>query len=177
MAHVAVEGELRNHEHCAANLGDRQIHLAVRIFKNAQSERLFHQLYPVSARIRRADADEHQQSESDLARDLAVNRDSGSAYALHYGSHLATGLAQKRIMTGERLPASIAVGENVGEADAAQHLASGIDQRGQPPRKTTVALDVCAHFREPVDSRLPVRDMVEHLVASVQRAIDINFFE
>ena len=177
MAHIAVKGELRNHEHRAANFGDRQIHLALRISKDAQSNRLFNQVFRVGARIGRANADEHEQSEFDLARGLTVNRNSGAAYALHHGPHLATGLAQERIMTGERLPASIAVRENVGEADAGQHLASRVDQCGQSPRKTTVALDVCAHFREMVDSRLPVRDVLEHLIASVQRAVDINFFE
>jgi len=78
------------------------------------------------ARISRSHSEEYQQAEADLARDFAANRNSSPAHALHYGAHLATGLAEQRLVSGERLPAPIAIGEDVGEADAGHDLAGSV---------------------------------------------------
>ncbi len=87
----------------APNLRDRQIHLAAGIFKNAQANRLLDQVIRRSARISRAHPKQHQQAEADFARGFAIHSNSGAAHALHYGAHSAAGLAEKRLVSGERL--------------------------------------------------------------------------
>ena len=80
-------------------------------------------------------------------------------------------------MSGQRLPAPIAVGEYVGEADARHDLAGSVHQRGESARKSGIPLDVRAHFREVIRAGFPVRDVRQHLTPSMQRAIDVGVFE
>jgi len=77
----------------------------------------------------------------------------------------------------ERLPAAVAVSEDVGETDAGYDLAGSIHQSGEPARKSRVPLNVRAHFREVVGPRLAMGDVLQHLAARMQRAIDIRIFE
>ena len=46
-----------------------------------------------------------------------------------------------------------------------------------PRVKSEVPLDVRAHFREVVGAGLALRDVLQHLAAGMQRAIDVGVFE
>ena len=80
-------------------------------------------------------------------------------------------------MSGERLPAAVAVDEDVGKADSGYDLAGSVDQSGQSARKSGVTLDVRPHFGKMIHARLAMRNVIQHLAASMQRAVDIGIFE
>ena len=80
-------------------------------------------------------------------------------------------------MAGEGLPAAVAVGEDVGEADTGNDFAIRIDDFIQSARETGVVFDVGAHFGEPVGPGLSLRDLCQRLSAGVDRAVDVGVFK
>ncbi len=87
------------------------------------------------------------------------------------------GLADEGFVSGESLPAAVAVGEDVGEADAGDHFAVRIENFIQAAGEARVALDVGAHVGEAVRPGLALRDLGERLGAGVDRPVDVGIFE
>jgi len=88
------------------------------------------------------------------------------------------GLTQQSFVASEGLPASVAVGKDVGEADAGDDLAVGVENFIQSAGKTHIAFDVGAELGEAVGaSGLAVGDFGEGLGAGMQRAVDIGVFK
>ena len=174
---VSVESELRDDQQRAANIRQRQVHLAAVIFKDAETNYLPGQVIRLSACVVGAHPEEHEQAETDFARDLAIHRDSGTTNALHHGAHLATALPKKRFLSGERLPAAIAVGEDVREADTGHNFPGSVEHCVESAYKCEVTLNMRVHFRKVVRARLPLRDVLQHLGTATQGAIDIGIFK
>ena len=149
-AHIAVESELGEGQHGAFDLGQRKIHLAARIFEDAKADDFVGEIVGVDMGIGGGNSKQNQQAAPDFARYITIHSDFGAAHALDDGAHLAARLAEKRFVSGECLPAAIAIGEDIGEANAGYDFASGVDDRVQPARKAHVALDVCAKIAESI---------------------------
>ncbi len=84
---------------------------------------------------------------------------------------------QQRFMGEDGLPAPIAVGEDIGKADARHQVAGRIDDLVQAARVSEIPVHMGTHFREVIRTGSALRDVRQHLAASVKRTIDVRFFE
>lgn len=82
LAAIAVEGELRDAEHAAADVEERAVHLALVVGKDAQVGALFGAEAQGLFVVARAEADEQEQTLVDLADGFSVDGDAGLADAL-----------------------------------------------------------------------------------------------
>jgi len=89
----------------------------------------------------------------------------------------AVGLAEERFLSGEGLPAAVAIGEDVGEADAGDDFAVRIENLVQAANEAGVAVDMSTHFGEAIGVGLALRDAGERLGAGVDRAVDVGVLE
>ena len=90
---------------------------------------------------------------------------------------LAAGFSKERLLSGERLPAAIAVSEDIREADAGHGLARRVDQGGETAGISEVALHVRAQLGKPIHARLFVWNVPQRLTASLQRAVGAGVFK
>ncbi len=85
---VRIQRELRHHEHGATRLGDRPVHLAVRIVEHAEVLHLAGHVPHILRAIVAPDADEHQQAATNGPDHLAIHLHRGRADALDDRSHV-----------------------------------------------------------------------------------------
>ena len=85
--------------------------------------------------------------------------------------------SDQRFLPGQRLPAAIAIGEDVSKSDAGHDLTRRVDQRGESAGISEVAFNKCAELREVVYARLLVWNVIERLTASLQRAVRACVFK
>src|SRR5215472_5633324 len=87
LAHVAVEGELRDDKHRPARFADRAIHLAFAVLEYAQPGDLVGKIVGIRLRIFLPDAKKHQEAPFDFTGDRSVNADFGPRDSLDDRAH------------------------------------------------------------------------------------------
>lgn len=87
LASVAVEGELRDHQHAATHIGQGQVHLAGIIFEDPQVGDLTRQDERLFLSIAVRHSQQHQKSTPDLADQPAFYSHRSLAHPLHHGAH------------------------------------------------------------------------------------------
>ena len=87
LPHVAVQGELRNHEELAADVAQRAVHLAGLVFEHAEVHDLLGQAVVLAERVVLADAHQEQQPRADLGDALVADGDRGVRDALQEDAH------------------------------------------------------------------------------------------
>ena len=91
LSRIAQQCKLRNGQQPATEFGERTIHLAGLIAKNAKCGNLLHQVGHIRFRIALGHPDQHDQAGPDLADGLSVHLDGGTDDALDYRSHEVIG--------------------------------------------------------------------------------------
>ncbi len=76
-------------------VGERKIHLSIRIFEDAQAENLPYQIISIGSSICLRNAEEYQQAMPDLASDFSVDRYLSTRDALHDGPQCEVLLREK----------------------------------------------------------------------------------
>src|SRR4051794_7436636 len=84
---VSIKSKLRHHEHMAADVEQRQIHLAVGIVKDPQIHYLIAKVIGVGLCVRRRYTKQDQCSAFDLTHDLAVDHYLCRRDPLYDGTH------------------------------------------------------------------------------------------
>lgn len=80
-------------------------------------------------------------------------------------------------MSGQGLPASVAIGEDVGEANAGHEFPGGIRNLIQTANEGEVAVYVGVYLGEVIRPGSPLGDVRQHLAAGVQGAVHVGVFE
>ena len=86
-AAVAVQGELRDGEHAAADVENRAVHLALVVGEDAQVSALFSAEAQRLVVVALTEADEQEQATADLGAELIIDADAGLADALDEDFH------------------------------------------------------------------------------------------
>src|SRR5260370_20239592 len=81
-AHIGIERELRDDQNFSAGIEERTVHLALIVAKDAQIDNFISQGLYLNLAIVPPYSQKHQQPLVNLADDLLVNRDAGTAYSL-----------------------------------------------------------------------------------------------
>src|SRR6185436_482023 len=87
LAHVAVERELRHHQHGAADVANVARHTSAVVREHAQASELFTHPLGVAVRVVLAGAEIDEQPRADPADGLAGDDDVRGADALSHGPH------------------------------------------------------------------------------------------
>ena len=90
LAAVAVEGELAHHHDLPLHRLQTQIHLAVFILENPQTQRLFRQIPALALGVVGANAQQNQKALPDAAHARTVNGDGGGFYSCQYSAHYSS---------------------------------------------------------------------------------------
>jgi len=80
-------------------------------------------------------------------------------------------------MCQDRLPAPIAIYEDVGESHTRSDCPAPIHHLIQPTHVAKIPFQVSAHVDQVIRSRFPLRDMLQHLRASVQLTVHVGFLK
>jgi hypothetical protein len=84
---IAVQGELADNEHRALGFNKRAVHLAFVVWEDSQLNNLVRKLRRVVGAVVNSDSQENQKPDADLAGDLAIDDNFGSADALNASTH------------------------------------------------------------------------------------------
>lgn len=87
LAAVAVQRELADNQHAAADLDDVTVHLAGFVLEDAQARQLVGEPFRLLGSVAMGDAQKDQQAAADLADDFAVDFDAGLGNSLQDGTH------------------------------------------------------------------------------------------
>jgi hypothetical protein len=85
---IAEQRELANHQHPAADIGQRQIHLSGVIFKHAQTNDFLRQPANLGVAILMPDSQEHDEPAANPPCFGALHRDMSLTHSLHTRTHL-----------------------------------------------------------------------------------------
>ncbi len=87
LAAIAVQRELTDDQNASADVGHAEIHFVVGVAEDAQTDHLVGEPLRLGGRVRRRDAQQHEETRADGADDFIAHGHPRGSDSLHDGSH------------------------------------------------------------------------------------------